>query len=346
MRAWFAMMVAGIFGGALLPAQQPGKGPTFPAVNPATAKLDITITGLDGPGFAIAAGKDDALIVACENGTLRAFKRGAGKPHIWKAHDGPARVLAWNGGPTFVSGGKDKRVHFWNMPDGKIAKSANVEFRIRAIAMSPDGKALAVAGETDAIHLFEVAAGKPTTKLTDKMDWTMCVAISADGKQVLSGDHAGVVRLWDVEKSKKLSELPAKPKPDGKSPTPDAQAVTCVAFGHDGKTAVIGMADGSIYMVNLGDGKIVRTLTGHTGPVTGLAFHPTGTLLASVSKDRTVKLWNPAAPQPAVQALKSLDGHTAWIEGVVFIDQATKLATVSADETVRIWDLADAAKKK
>ena len=73
-----------------------------------------------------------------------------------------------------------------------------------------------------------------------------------------------------------------------------------------------------------------------------IVFHPSGALMASCSKDRTVKLWNPAAPAP----LKSLEGHTAWIEGIVFIEQGTKLATVSADQTVRIWDLTDPPKKK
>jgi WD40 repeat protein len=351
------MLVTGCCGAALLTAsaQQPGgKGPMLPPVNPALAKLDITVTGLNGPGFAIVAGKDDLIVVACENGTLlaykkdavAAFKSGQGKPDAWKGHDGPVRALAWHGGPTLVSAGKDKKIHFWKMPEGKIAQSAAVDFRIRAIAMSQDGKSLAVAGESDTIQLFDVAAGKPTAKLTDKMDWTLSVDFSADGKQLLSGDYAGVARLWDVGGAKKVSELPAKAKPDGKTPPPDPVAVTCVAFGHDGKTAVLGMADGPIQIVSLGDGKIVRTLVDHTGPVTGFAFHPTGTLLASVSRDRTVKLWNPAAPQPAVKAIKSLDGHNAWIEGVVFIDQATKLATVSADETVRTWDLAEPPKKK
>jgi WD40 repeat protein len=334
-------------------AQQPaGKGPTLPPVNPANAKLDITVTGLDGPGFAIAAGPDDTLVVGCENGTLlryskdaiAAFKGGTGKPDVLKGHQGPVRVVAWRGGPTLVSIGADKKVNFWKTPEGKIAQSANAESRIRAAAISSDGKALATGGESNVIQLWDVAAGKPAIKLTDKMDWTYAVAFSADGKQLLSGDHLGVVRLWDAS-GKKVKDLPAPPMPAPKTP-PEPVPVTCVAFAPDGKTGVLGNADGTIQMFNLGDGKVVCTLTGHTGPITGFVFHPSGTLAASCSKDRTVKLWNPQAPQPAVQALKSLEGHAAWIEGIVFIDQGTKLATVGADATIRIWDLAEPPKKK
>jgi WD40 repeat protein len=329
--------------------KEPPKGPMFPPVNPAVARLDITITGLDGPGFALAYAEPPGLLLAgCERGAILGYKQEAfpsfktapGKGEVLKAHDGPVRALAWHGGPYLASAGADKKINFWKMPEAKVEKFGTADFRVRAMAMSNDGKSLAVAGESDTVQLWDVASGKPTTKLTDKMDWTLCVAFSADGKQLLSGDYLGVVRLWDVG-GKKVAELPAKPMPPPKTP-PDPVSATAIAFAPDGKTAVVGTADGPIHFINIGDGKIIRTLAGHTSAVTGIVFHPTGTLMATCSKDRTVKLWNPAAPAP----LKSLDGHNAWIEGITFIEHGTKLATVSADQTVRIWDLTEPPKKK
>ena len=353
MRHWLAMIIVGAFGVigmSALGQPPPAKAPTFPPVNPAVAKLDITITGLDGPGFALAAGGEPELVIAaCENGTIQVFKKdtiaafkgGTGKPEILKGHQGPVRALAWNGGAVLASVGADKKINFWKMPEGKITQSGTVDYRVRSAAMSKDGKFVATAGESDVIQLWDTSSGKPTTKLTDKMDWTLCVAFSDDGKQLLSGDLQGVVRLWDVPAGKKIKDLPAKPVPAPKIPI-DPVPATSVVFAPDGKTVVIGTADGPVHFVTLADGKIARTLTGHTSPVTGLVFHPSGTLMASCSKDRTVKLWNLTAPAP----LKSLDGHTAWIEGIAFIEQGTKLTSVGADQTIRIWDLADLAKKK
>jgi WD40 repeat protein len=64
-------------------------------------------------------------------------------------------------------------------------------------------------------------------------------------------------------------------------------------------------------------------------------------VLASASKDRTVRLWNPANGQ----LVKALEGHNAWVQGVVFVGQGTRLASVAADQSVRLWDLTDPMKK-
>ena len=330
--------------------QPPVKAPMFPPINPATAKLDITVTGLDGPGFSLAVGGDgDLIVAACEKGTLLAYKKdavaafkgGTGKPDSWKGHDGPVRHIAWHGGPTLVSVGADKKVSFWKVPEGKASSSGTSDFRVLAVAMSSDGKTLATAGESDTIQLWDVATGKPSAKLTDKMDWTISVTFSADGKQLLSGDWVGNVRIWDVAGAKKTGQFVPTPNPPPKM-LPDPVPVTSIAYAPDGKSVLLGTMEGPIHVVTIPDGKIVRTHVGHIGPITGIVFHPSGTLLATAGKDRTVKLWNPAAPA----VVKSLDGHNAWIEGIRFIEQGTKLATVSADSTVRIWDLAEAAKKK
>lgn len=378
----FALSGLLLIAGSVLLAQQPQpmKPPPLPPINPAIAKLAETLSGLDGPGFAIASGgSPDILVAGCDGGTLKIWrltapppekkpeekkppqKKPAGKKPpekkppqkkefvpaklptnaaTEKAHDGPVLALAWNGGPRLASAGADRKIVFWKMPEAKIAHTATTDFLPRALAMSRDGKLLACGGEGETVQLFDVATGKPTAKLTDKGDWVLALAFRADGKQLASGDNTGTVRLWDVAGAKKVGQFRAYPVPNPKTP-PEPTPARALAFASDSKSLAVGTGDGPIHFLNLPDGKVIRSLTGHTSAVTDLAFHPTGTLLVSTSKDRTVKLWNPAA----TNLLKTLEGHTAWVEGATYLNLGTQIATVGADQTVRVWNLVEPKKK-
>ncbi|MCI0381228.1 MAG: WD40 repeat domain-containing protein [Gemmataceae bacterium] len=347
MRNVVGLFVILIAGPLSLVAQQ--LAPQLPSINPAAARLEQTISGLGGPGFCLAYHPvRDILVAGCELGTLQAWNKdvllsirtGSGTAQVQSAHQGAVVALAWRGGHILASAGSDRKIHFWNLDEGKIAHSAVRDAPVKALDMSADGKTLASAGEDMAVQLWDTAAGKPLAKLIGHKDWILCVAFSGDGKQLVSGDINGSVILWDVPGAKKLKDLPTPPSPPPKEPPPvfPAQAL---AFSPDGKSFALGTADGNIQLINMADGKVLRAIPGHTSAVTGLAFHPSGNVLASCSKDRTVRLWNPAN----AQSLKVLEGHGAWVEGLTFIGQGTRLASVSADQTVRIWDLTEPAKK-
>src|SRR4051812_32800319 len=64
--------------GPLSRGQQPPKAPPLPGVAPALARLDHTMSGLDGPGFAIASGEERGVVAAaCEGGTVRLWHKDA-----------------------------------------------------------------------------------------------------------------------------------------------------------------------------------------------------------------------------------------------------------------------------
>ncbi len=81
-------------------------------------------------------------------------------------------------------------------------------------------------------------------------------------------------------------------------------------------------------------GKPVNILEGHTGKVTGLAFHPQNDQIATSSRDKTVKLWDVNG-----KLLNTMDGHSDKVGAVTFNNQGSIIASGSKDSTVRLWAL-------
>jgi|GEM_PF-1253048 len=158
--------------------------------------------------------------------------------------------------------------------------------------------------------------------------WVNCIAISPDGKILVSGGGVGdkTVCIWNLLNGEKLNTLKGH-----------TSGINCLAITPDGKILVTGGTDGSVRLWQLPDGKPLKILNGHTNSILCMAMNSEGSLLATGSKDHTVHLWK----LPDGEPIKTLEGHTASVWSLAINPDGTLLASGGGtnDKTVRLWKL-------
>ncbi len=152
------------------------------------------------------------------------------------------------------------------------------------------------------------------------------VAVSADGKEALSGSFDTSAIRWSLARNSAEQVLRFH-----------TDAVNAVALLRDGRAVTAG-ADGRIALWRAGAAQPETVLEGHSAPIVALAVSPDGAWLASAAWDNTVRLWPLAGG-----AARVLEGHTQNVNGVAFTPDGKSVVSAAYDLTVRIWPLDGAA---
>lgn len=238
-----------------------------------------------------------------------------------------------------------------------------------AVAFSPNGKLLAVAGYGK-VTLLETATGKPTAVLAPHEGSVTGVQFSPDGTRLAASagqpGKAGEIRVWDLQtRAARVlrglhtdTVLEVAWSPDGRSlaacsydrlvsvwdlatgtglPLKDhTDAVYSVAWSPDGRRLASASGDRIVKVWDVESGKRLFTLGDATAELYSVAFHPSGTEVAAVGVDRMLRKWSLAGTSGTL--LRSAFAHDAAILRVLYTPDGAGIYTTSEDRSVRLWD--------
>jgi WD40 repeat protein len=248
-------------------------------------------------------------------------------------------------GKQLVSAGHDKVVRVWDWPEGKTIRTMRGqvapgdEGKIYAMALSPDGRWLAVGGwfpgtreESDAIRLYEFATGKLIALLKGHTNVVNCLAFSPDGTRLISGGGLGddSAIIWDVEAHKPLHRLQGH-----------KAEINGVAFTPDGQRVVTGSYDTTLRLWRVADGGLIAELKGHKDKVFRVAVNPIDGTIASGSNDGEIRLWNGATGMPIRAWMQpgSNPGSLSFRTDGKSLLSGT--GSYGSDNNVHVWNVAD-----
>jgi WD40 repeat protein len=267
-------------------------------------------------------------------------------------------------GKRMFTGGADKIVRAWNLPDARMPERqySGHTAAVNAVALSGDGKFLASVGDNETIRFWNQSNGQQTGLIGAHTGPVTSLAFHNSG-QVLSASTDGSIKLWQQPGEGKLLAHPgqvtsAALSPDGSrllTGCSDKQVrswnlsngqierpfsgpslgVLCVAMNSTGAQVAAGSADKTLFVWNTADAKEVRKFT-LAAAVNSVAFSPDGKLLAGGLADNSIHLFDLAMGKE----IKTITGHSGAVNALKFTNNNDHLVSSSADKTVQIWNIA------
>ncbi|KAG5749300.1 hypothetical protein H9Q69_012055 [Fusarium xylarioides] len=178
-------------------------------------------------------------------------------------------------------------------------------------------------------------AGPPRHVLQSHRTPINCVAFHPIFSSIASGDEDATIKIWDWE----FGELERTVKGHTK-------AVLDLDYGGPKGHTLLASCSSDL-TIKLWDPsneyQNIRTLPGHDHSVSAVRFIPSGApgaplsgnLLASASRDVTVRIWDVTTGY----CVKTIRGHVDWIRDVAPSLDGKYLLSTGNDRTVRLWDI-------
>lgn len=256
-------------------------------------------------------------------------------------------------------------VTIWKAGSGALVRTLGADRgAVYAVTFDPHGRLLATGGLDGIARVWDVGTGQPLHSFEGHSGWINAVAFAADGNQLLTAGRDSTVRVWDVSGGRSVRVIDdyssevfvVAASADGQWIGSDKGDTFCVrergngrelAAGAVGQWGINALAfgpakneftssgyDGKVWVWNVLESRVVKSIPVQGGPVISLAIRPDGIVVALLcTGDSTVKLLDTRS----WKEIARLPGVSYPAGSVSFSGNGRLLAAGGGDSPIRIW---------
>lgn len=283
------------------------------------------LTGHRGPVISLCFHPRFNLLVSCsEDNTAKVWDADSGT--IERTLSGHTDDVQWcefsKDGALLATCSTDTTIRLWDFGkenDGTFESVKTLlghDHTVSCVTFSKDGDFLYSASRDKTIKMWEVGSGHCKKTFDGHTDWVRVVKLSPDESQLASCGLDQTVCVWDLKTGNCLTTL-----------RDHDHVVESIAWAN-------AKADQNI-IDNLLDDEDRKVAKAHQKNAVETGKSSSGMFLASVSRDRTVRIWMVFDGV----CVKAIRGHDGWVRGVEFHPSGRYMLSCSDDKTVRVWDL-------
>lgn len=191
----------------------------------------------------IALSRDaNTILSACDDEKVYHWNVNTGEEiKRYSGHSNYVYAVAFSpDGQLIASGGVDKTVRIFNLGTGQLMKTFDGHNESVTNVTFLSNTQVASSGDS-VIHVWDLTTNKEAPRRFEGHQGRIpAMAISPDGRRLLTGGDDRTVKLWDAQTGKMIHSFAGH-----------TDTITCVAFSPDGRRAVSGGYDRTVRVWNL-----------------------------------------------------------------------------------------------
>jgi cytochrome c len=297
---------------------------------------DAELRGHGGPVRAIDVSADGGTVISGSFDTTAIVWNGEDgtAEKVLRLHEDSVNAVTLLPDGRMVTAGQDGRIALWGK-DGEARVIGRHEAPVAAIAVSPEGDAVASASWDGTARITPLDGGEP--RIFEGHEGNVnAVAFLPDGRLVTAG-YDMTLRIWPQA----IPDEVEAGSPSGNATEQEARApktlslgvpLNALAVAEDG-TIVAAGGDGLVRLFDA-EGEPLGEVKTVAAPVTALALSPDGKTIASATVEGSVWLIDRAERQVRL----TLQGADNPVWSLAFDPESGTLLAGGGDRVIREWD--------